>query len=356
VGDVSGAAQLSWDLFIRMSHVVEQIPLLRDLVMSTATSANLSDAPSLTVSMNVNKSIDVEMHADFVASQQAWWGSIKSNLEALARSRSAEVLDALARGDAQDQIVYFYCHAETPSLNHPEGPDASCLKYAEQPAEHIRLGDLECLAPTDKKLRGDPLAFINACESAKMSARFYDGFLPYFIAKGARGVVGTECEIPALFAAAWAMRFFHGFLTRQTLGEAFLAQRREFLEKYGNPLGLFYSVHCDGDTHIQPELKVPSTMIPTLVGKYLPEGRSAAKENVESVGENQPHRTMALLHPATQAGVLPSRIPQDTTPAPKDMPSPPRWPHVTSSGPPRAHRWHDRNARSGSALNATRRE
>jgi len=96
--------------------------------------------------------------------------------------------------------------------------------------------------------------FINACESAQMSPAFYDGFVPYFMAKGARGVVGTECQTPALFAAEWAERFFERFLGGEALGELFLGLRQDFLNQYGNPLGLMYAVHCDGDTQIQPGL------------------------------------------------------------------------------------------------------
>ena len=120
----------------------------------------------------------------------------------------------------------------------------------------VTLGDLNLDSPTSIQLPGNPLVFINACESGKMSPAFYDGFVPYFMAKGARGVVGTECKTPALFAAVWAERFFERFLDGETLGDTFLALRREFLEQHGNPLGLMYAVHCDGDTQIQPALKV----------------------------------------------------------------------------------------------------
>ena len=101
-------------------------------------------------------------------------------------------------------------------------------------------------------LRGQPLVFINACESAELSPAFYDGFVPYFMAKGARGVIGTQCKTPALFAAKWAERFFDRFLGGEALGDAFLGLRREFLGQHGNPLGLLYAVHCDGDTRIEP--------------------------------------------------------------------------------------------------------
>ena len=91
-----------------------------------------------------------------------------------------------------------------------------------------------------------------------MSPAFYDGFVPYFMAKGARGVVGTECKTPALFAAAWAKRFFERFLDGEPLGEAFLGLRQEFLEKHRNPLGLLYAVYCDADTQILPALAAVS--------------------------------------------------------------------------------------------------
>jgi hypothetical protein len=89
-----------------------------------------------------------------------------------------------------------------------------------------------------------------------MSPAFYDGFVPYFMAKGARGVIGTECKTPALFAVEWAKRFFLRFLDGEPLAETFLTLRREFLEEHRNPLGLLYAIHCDGDTRIQPALAV----------------------------------------------------------------------------------------------------
>ena len=104
-------------------------------------------------------------------------------------------------------------------------------------------------------LRGKPLVFINACESAELSPAFYDGFVPYFMAKGARGVIGTQCKTPAL--------------VRGRMGEALLRalpRRRRARRglprpcgassstQHGNPLGLLYAVHCDGDTRIEPAL------------------------------------------------------------------------------------------------------
>ncbi len=163
------------------------------------------------------------------------------------RTRRNELTDALADARTDDQIVYFYCHAESAGLADAGGPDASQLILSDMP---VSLADLNLDAPTSTHLAGKPLIFINACESAQMSSAFYDGFVPYFMAKGARGVVGTECNTPALFATEWAARFFERSSKASRSAKCFSVLRREFLEQHGNPLGLIYAVHCDGDTRV----------------------------------------------------------------------------------------------------------
>ena len=252
VGDASATAQLDWDNFIGMRHVIEQIPLQNTLSVTDCSIP--SDKPQLSVSVNVNSGIDAQMGTDFVKTQQSFWANataVRKRMRVTSRTTRAEVVRALADGTTDDQIFYFYCHAESTGLTDPGGPDTSCLVLTDA---RVTLGELNLDAPTSTQLRGNPLVFINACESAEMSPAFYDGFVPYFMAKGARGVVGTECKTPALFAVAWAKRFFERFLDGEPLGEAFLDLRREFLANHGNPLGLLYAVHCDGDTQIEPAL------------------------------------------------------------------------------------------------------
>ena len=252
VGDASANAKLEWDNFLGMRHIIEQIPLQNTL--SVWDAAIPSDKPELTVSVNVNSSIDADMGVDFVAQQHAFWAAARSSrkrVRVTPRTTRAEVVSALANGATDDQILYFYCHAESSGLGAAGGPDASSIVLTDAP---LSLGDLNLDAPTSTALPGNPLVFINACESAELSPSFYDGFVPYFMAKGARGVVGTECKTPALFAVSWAQRFFERFLDGAPLGETFLELRREFLEQHGNPLGLMYGVYCDGDTQISPAL------------------------------------------------------------------------------------------------------
>ena len=252
VGDASAGAKLSWDHFIGMRHVIEQIPLQPKLMVSDPSIR--SNTPRLSVSLNLNDTIDTQMQATFVADQVAFWKKLEAShdrLQLKSRSKRNELTGALADASTDDQIAYFYCHAESANLATAGGPDASQLILSD---DAVSLGDLNLDAPTTTQLAGNPLVFINACESAQMSSAFYDGFVPYFMAKGARGVVGTECNTPALFATVWAQRFFERFLEGESLGEVFLGLRKEFLEQHGNPLGLIYAVHCDGDTRVQPAL------------------------------------------------------------------------------------------------------
>ncbi|HEY4958960.1 MAG TPA: CHAT domain-containing protein, partial [Caldimonas sp.] len=252
IGDASTGAKLDWDQFLGMRHIIEEIPLQTSLAVTD--SAIASDQPQLAVSVNVNSGIDAQLGVTFVAEQQAYWAAAaarRKRIGVTSRTTSVDVIHALADASNDDQILYFYCHAESTGLGDAGGPDASSLVLTDAA---ITLGDLALDAPTTTPLRGKPLVFINACESAEMSPAFYDGFVPYFMAKGARGVVGTQCKTPALFASEWAKRFFERFLDGAALGEAFLTLRQEFLATHGNPLGLLYAVHCDGDTRIAPAL------------------------------------------------------------------------------------------------------
>lgn len=252
VGDVAAGAQLDWDNFIGMRHVIEQIPMA--VTPHVLDCLIPSDQPVLNVSINVNDAIDAQMGAPYVAQQRQFWADTakRGGLTVTARATSTELVQALANEATGDQILYLYCHAQSSDLAAAGGPDSSSLKLTD--GNLLQLVDLNLNAPTTTPLRGKPLVFLNACESAELSPAFYDGFVPYFMAKGARGVIGTECKTPAYFATEWAKRFFPRFLAGEPLGQVFLGLRQEFLKQHGNPLGLLYAVHCDGDTQIAPAL------------------------------------------------------------------------------------------------------
>ena len=101
-------------------------------------------------------------------------------------------------------------------------------------------------------LTSAPLVFLNACESAELSPYLYDGLMPYFIARGARGMIGTEVETPARFAAEFAKTFIQRFAAGGvTLGELLRDMRVEYLEQKNNIMGLVYALYSNGDVTIQ---------------------------------------------------------------------------------------------------------
>jgi len=236
--------RLSWDNFIGMRCVVEQVPMLE--ITTAPPEPRIDPTPSLTVRALYNTGIDAAMPSLPVQAQRIYW---EGRGVALTEGTSADDLmnKALAAG-ATDQVLYLYCHAEASTL------DPADAKLILSDSQSVTLGQLQVFAPWGSGLAGHPLVFINACESGELTPTFYDGFVPYFLAKGARGVIGTETKTPGLFASEWAKAFFDDFFTGKPLGRVVLDQRRRFLAEHNNPLGLLYGIHCDTDTVVSPAL------------------------------------------------------------------------------------------------------
>jgi hypothetical protein len=247
------ADNINAERFLGLKHIIEHIPLQPSMQVVDAV---MNSQPNLTVSLNMNGDIDRQMGTALIGEQLNYWQQVSDRgvAKVLVRQNGEEVEKALSDATDNEQILYFYCHAISRGLDEGGGPDASSLQFAERA---ITLKDLKLRAPTRKPLPGAPLVFINACESAELSPLFYGGFVPYFMAKGARGVIGTECETPALFAREWAKRFFNRFLGGMPLGQVFLELRREFFFQHNNVMGLLYAVYCDGDTRVVPGIEIP---------------------------------------------------------------------------------------------------
>ncbi len=238
------AAPLSWDGFIGMRHVVEQIPMAQ--LDRTPPPPTIASTPELSVRVLYNDGIDAQMPSRPVAAQRAYWAA---RGVALTEGTSADdlVTQALAPS-AADKVLYLYCHAEASTAD----PDDATLILTG--SQSVTLGELSAFAPIEDMMASRPLVFIHACESGQLTPNFYDGFVPYFLAKGARGVIGTECKTPGLFASEWAKAFFDELFAGMPLGELVLTLRRRFLAEHNNPLGLLYGVHCDTDTVVAPAL------------------------------------------------------------------------------------------------------
>ncbi len=253
VADEYDPEKVDPEMFLGLRHIIEYFPLQQEMQVG---GGKIASQPALTVSVNVNEDIDQQFGMPIIKDQLKFWEGIgeKLGVKVIVRRKGDEFTAALANPETPDQIAYLYCHAVSRGLAEGGGPDTATLVLSG--GQQLTLEDLNLIAPTRKLLPAAPLVFINACESAELSPLFYDGFVPYFMAKGARGVIGTEAQTPALFAAEWARRFFQNFLSGKSLGEVFLELRREFYFQHNNILGLLYALYCDADTLVTPGLQV----------------------------------------------------------------------------------------------------
>jgi len=254
VGDLSDDAHLDWQQFLGMRHLVEQVPLGP---LMPGRSTRIRSVPQLAVGLNVNLRVGGDLVNSKVQEHQQRWQDLRSQRQGLSltpRSSRSAVLDALKDPANGDQIVYFYCHATAQGRNDDTGQAAITM----EPGPPLTLDDLADNAGSSIPLVNQPVVFINACESADLTPLFYTGFVPYFLSRGARGVIGTQCKTPALFAIRFAEAFFDRVFDGEPVGESMLATRRDFLDRYRNPLGLVYAVHCDINTRIDPAMLAPS--------------------------------------------------------------------------------------------------
>lgn len=247
LADTYDPGRIDPEMFLGFRHIIESIPIQQDMRIF---SKNIDGSEKLSVSLNLNTDIDTQMGSSFVADQIQYWRNLEgvSGTRVTIKNTKDQVIELLEDSSSPNQIIYFYCHASSNSLSDREGPGGSYLKMTG--GERLTLDDLNLSTSDETKLAAAPLIFINACESTRLSPLFYDGFVPYFMAKGARGVIGSEGDVPALFAAKWAERFFNGFISGEPLGELLLNLRRKFLFDSHNILGVLYSLYCDGDTRI----------------------------------------------------------------------------------------------------------
>lgn len=247
-------AGASLDNILGFRHEVDYLPLDPD-AGAAVLDTRIDTTAGLTAVLAVNEDVDQAFSGAQrpVAGQLGYWlRRAGPGLRVDIRRDGKAVVAALANPAPEERLLYFYCHASSVRPGAWGGPMNSELWLTGD--SQVALGDLYADASPRLPFPGNPLVILNACESAALCSSFYEGFLPYLIAKGARGVIGTEADTPAIFAAAWAERFFDRLLAGQPAGAAVLAVRREFAERHRNVLGLLYALYCDGDTALRPGL------------------------------------------------------------------------------------------------------
>jgi hypothetical protein len=233
--------------FWGFKHVIEYTP-----EFASATPVNfvpeIKVTDKLGLSFICNTTIDTQMKRPIIGGQRDFFKSA-AGLTMTEYQNTTDLYNLLNDPDHPAQVLYFYCHAVSNLPGEKAGVGGSKVILSDGPAT---LDDLNFAAGTDQPpLKNAPLVFMNCCQSAELSPYLYDGLVPYLITKGARGVIGTEVDTPALFAAEFAKEFLTRFAQgNQRLGDILLNMRREYLLKKNNVMGLVYALHSSGDIYI----------------------------------------------------------------------------------------------------------
>ncbi|MFD5407091.1 CHAT domain-containing protein [Streptomyces griseorubiginosus] len=240
-------AAADFQQIIGLRHEVDCLPYIADASGGFSEVA-IDTRPGLDVKLALNRSIDRGGERALVRTQEAYWrGHADRGLTRLTvHDRQQEVLTVLRGEDGPAGILYLYCHA----VAHDPDDHQNAKLVVEGTADGIQL---RTLRDHDGALPGLPVIVLNACSTAYTSALSTTSFLTHFLERS-RGVLGTETDTPAAFAAVWAASFFERLLAGERIGEAVRATRAEFAFTHGNPLGLLYALYCNGDTALRPAI------------------------------------------------------------------------------------------------------
>ncbi|MBC8160423.1 MAG: CHAT domain-containing protein [Roseiflexaceae bacterium] len=245
--------QVNPEGFWGFKHVIEYTPEFRS-ASPVSFTPEIEAGAALEMAFVVNTTIDDELKrkgatVEVIKPQQAFLQQL-AGVKVREYPNGSDLVRLLKDGTGTTQLIYFYCHAESGLPGEAGGVDASRVMLSDG---WITLKDLKRAAPlSGDNMQSCPLVFLNACESAELSPYLYDGLVPYLIAKGARGVVGTEVNTPALFAAEFAKTFLERFTGGgQPLGELLLQMRREYLNGKNNVMGLVYALHSGAEVVVR---------------------------------------------------------------------------------------------------------
>jgi hypothetical protein len=238
-----------------LRHRITYMPMRKSTRRPSLARSLRTDGGPLRVVLAVNRDIDQHggTRRDLVDSQVAAWQQRENaagGALTVAVPAEREVLNVLVRGTPPAELLYFFCHAYPNPDPDRLGPAAVCLEFTG--GHMVSLEDLLLGEPSDWELDTAPLVVLNACASVGPASSVYASFLPCLLGRGARGVIGTEADVPPVFAAAWAKMFFSRLLDGVPLADAAFKTAWDLIGQYRNLLGLVYSLHCHGRNLVSP--------------------------------------------------------------------------------------------------------
>lgn len=146
----------------------------------------------------------------------------------------------------------------------------------------------------------NPLVFLNMCESAQVLPSLSDGFVPFFLQRGARAVIGTECSMNTIFADDFSRAFLTLFFQGESAGAILLTLRRRYLEE-GNPLALAYTLYSDANLRLDTQVIPKDGPQQGTERRGLLEAQETRVEAVDALWEDDMDGLMLTLAARIQA-------------------------------------------------------
>jgi len=82
------------------------------------------------------------------------------------------------------------------------------------------------------------------------------GFMEYFLNDlRSRGYIGTEANVPALFAGHFGKQFVEQLFTGKEVGTILRELSRFYAEQHNNPFGLYYNLFGFADLHLSNKVE-----------------------------------------------------------------------------------------------------
>ncbi len=144
-------------------------------------------------------------------------------------------------------IVHLACHS-----SQKQKGDGACDQYIRINENYILEEDEIRRSP--RRVKGEPLLFLNSCEMALVQPDRYCTFLNYLFSKGFSAIIATEIEITDQAAWDFAKLVYSHFLEEEdTLFDiAIFKARRAFLDQFGSLIGFTYSYYGLGNISKAP--------------------------------------------------------------------------------------------------------
>jgi len=157
-----------------------------------------------------------------------WLRNQFSSTKAFNIFSKGELLNEWKKDKSDVDMLYFYCHADGTSIAFSDSDKLTMHDIKHNLSRDVR-GD-EPLSPC--------LIFLNGCSTA--SGDPCGGFLEATCRDGFCGFIGTEAEVPDLFALRFGLAFLYRFLLEcKPVDRTMDSLRRDHW-----PLSLLYSTYC----------------------------------------------------------------------------------------------------------------